>query len=203
MPWLRVIQWDFSFDCCYEGNAQLSKTPFYRNRRHIKKFLKRPLDDLETWARERAMELSLERANYSCKELAAKFSGCLVELLNFRFSEVLIPGFKVRLPTGVEVILPPRKPLKIELAQLELLESKLSEYGRKLDDLRNNLKGANETILRRKGVTEAEEPNVKTYVKVAKAARTRLRNSIKVQKEIIDRQKKTIEDYKTKIGFVE
>jgi hypothetical protein len=90
---------------------------------------------------------------------------------------------------------------KVDLDQLELLKKKLVEYENKLADLKNRLVGQNKTILRFRGVTEEEEPDVKKFVKAAKKARDRFRDDVRVQKTIIERQKKAVDDFKIKIGM--
>lgn len=201
MPWLREIKWDFNFDCCYEGNSMLAKEAGYSYMIYWEFFLARSIEPLEEWAMKNAESLSLDRANYACAELQAKFSGCLVEVVNLRYTEVLIPGVKLKTEEGI-VTIPARRPLKIELDQLSLLESMLKEHVSKLADLKQRLKGHRETIKSFKGVTTAEEPDVETYVKMAKAAAKRIESSIDIEKVVIERQEKAIENYKAKIGFV-
>ncbi len=169
MPWLRVVYWDFKFNCCYEGNAQLAKDGIYRNLRYLKRFAKRQIDDVEEWAKIAAEELSRDRADYACTELAAKFSGCLIEVFNLRYSEVLIPEIKVVPPAvvPVEEIVPVRVPTKLELDQLAEFEKKLAEYEKKAAEYKIN-------------------------IKILRGELTRLRSSLKVQEIILKDKRKQL-----------
>lgn len=197
MPWLRLAQWNFRFNCCYEGNAQLAKDGIYRNLRYLKRFAKRQTDFVWDWAREKAEELSRDRADYACTELAAKFSGCLIEVFNLRYSEVLIPEVKVVPPVVpfIEEVVPVRVPTKLELDQLVEFEKKLAEYEKREEEVKINIKVHNKAILRLRDKDKLE------LVKVHRGALTRLRSTLKIQETIIERQKKAIEDFKSKIGM--
>lgn len=197
MPWLRLAQWDFRFNCCYEGNAQLAKDGIYKNLRYLKRFAKRQTDFVWEWAKMAAEELSRDRATYACTELAAKFSGCLIEVFNLRYSEVLIPEIKVVPPTVpfIEEVVPVRVPTKFELDQLVEFEKKLAEYEKKKEELEINRKVHNKALLR---LREEDKPEI---VKMHKGALTRIKSSLSIQETIIERQKKAIEDFKSKIGM--
>jgi hypothetical protein len=90
---------------------------------------------------------------------------------------------------------------KADLDQLKLLEKKLVESEDKLSNLIQLRRGQKETILSFRGVTETEEPDVKKFVAVAKAAVNRFNKSISIQRTVIERQKEAIDLFKFKIGM--
>lgn len=90
MVWIRLAQWDFDFQCCYTGNFMLTRRARYNNLRFIKKYSERPIDDLASWAYTIAQGISEDRASYSCKELVSDFESCDVNIINLRYSEMLV-----------------------------------------------------------------------------------------------------------------
>lgn len=104
MTWFRKVVFKFTYQCCYEQQVEeegkgietvevpmLVKRVESEEQEIIQEYEDRPTDTLDEWAARVTKEQAEEDADKSCKELAAKYYQCLLEIEIIDKTESLPP----------------------------------------------------------------------------------------------------------------
>lgn len=145
MTWFRKVVFKFTYQCCYEQQVEkegegietvevpmLVKRVESEEQEIIQEYEDRPTETLDEWAARATREQAEEDADKSCKELAAKYYQCLLEIEIIDTTESLppkIPEYVLKTISDLEMRKVEAKTEKRKEAIQKTIDELKREYG--------------------------------------------------------------------------